>query len=153
MSDLKSAMRFKRTLAGGCRPVRFMSTRPTALTHASPAALDRDAGLDATPEEALRSLRNTQSIEMRRVFRRPRRYPIQASVDQSSDRRRAVPNLIKESSMATLGQLINAKAIAIAKLAVRATTPAGSGHPTTPLSLATLIATLVLHQMACRPKT
>jgi hypothetical protein len=31
--------------------------------------------------------------------------------------------------MATLSQLINAKAIAIAKLAVRATTAAGSGHP------------------------
>ena len=30
--------------------------------------------------------------------------------------------------MATLSQLINAKAIAIAKLAVRATTAAGSGH-------------------------
>src|ERR1700730_13562729 len=57
-----------------------------------------------------------------------RRYPIQASVDQASDRRRAVPNLIKESSMATLSQLINAKAITIAKLAVRATTAAGSGR-------------------------
>jgi hypothetical protein len=49
-------------------------------------------------------------------------------VDQASDRRRAVPNLIKESSMATLSQLINAKAITIAKLAVRATTAAGSGR-------------------------
>ena len=39
------------------------------------------------------------------------------SVDQASDRRRAVPNLIEESSMATLNQLTNAKAIAIAKLA------------------------------------
>src|SRR5258708_16484644 len=118
-----------------------MSTRPTALTHASPAALDRDAGLDATPEEALRSLRNTQSIEMRRVFRRPRRYPIQASVDQSSDRRRAVPNLIKESSMATLSQLINAKAIAIAKLAVRAPTAPRSSHPTTAPPLSHLLPT------------
>src|SRR5260370_14613316 len=152
MSDLKSAMRFKRTLAGGCRPVRFMSTRPTALTHASPAALDRDAGLDATPEEALRSLRNTQSIEMRRIFRRPRRYPIQASVDQSSDRRRAVPNLIKESSMATLSQLINAKAIATGSLAVGARTAAGSGHPTSALSLAHLIATLMYHTMRWRPE-
>ena len=40
----------------------------------------------------------------RRVFRRPRRYPIQASVDQASDWRRLIPNLIKESSMATLSQ-------------------------------------------------
>jgi hypothetical protein len=53
----------------------------------------------------------------------------------------------KESSMATLSQLINAKAIAIAKLAVRATTAAGSGHPTSALSLAHLIATLMYHTM------
>jgi transketolase len=35
--------------------------------------------------------------------------------------------------VAPLSQLINAKAIAIAKLAVRATTAAGSDHPTTAL--------------------
>ena len=54
--------------------------------------------------------------------------------------------------MATLNQLINAKAIAIAKLAVRATTAAGSGHPTTALSLAHLIATLMYHTMRWRPE-
>ena len=54
--------------------------------------------------------------------------------------------------MATLSQLINAKAIAIAKLAVRATTAAGSGHPTTALSLAHLIASLMYHTMRWRPE-
>jgi len=54
--------------------------------------------------------------------------------------------------MATLSQLIHAKAIAIAKLAVRATTAAGSGHPTTALSLAHLIATLMYHTMRWRPE-
>ena len=54
--------------------------------------------------------------------------------------------------MATLSQLINAKAIAIAKLAVRATTAAGSGHPTSALSLAHLIATLMYHTMRWRPQ-
>ena len=54
--------------------------------------------------------------------------------------------------MAPLSQLINAKAIAIAKLAIRATTAAGSGHPTTALSLAHLIATLMYHTMRWRPE-
>jgi transketolase len=54
--------------------------------------------------------------------------------------------------MATPSQLINAKAIAIAKLAVRATTAAGSGHPTSALSLAHLIATLMYHTMRWRPE-
>jgi transketolase len=54
--------------------------------------------------------------------------------------------------MATLSQLIHAKAIAIAKLAVCATTAAGSGHPTTALSLAHLIATLMYHTMRWRPE-
>jgi transketolase len=53
--------------------------------------------------------------------------------------------------MATLSQLINAKAIAIAKLAVRATTAASSGHPTSALSLAHLVATLMYHTMRWRP--
>ena len=60
--------------------------------------------------------------------------------------------LSKENSMATLSQLINAKAIAIGKLAVRATTAAGSGHPTSALSLAHLIATLMYHTMRWRPE-
>jgi hypothetical protein len=51
--------------------------------------------------------------------------------------------------MATLTQLINAKAIAIAKLAVRATTAAGSGHPTSALSLAHLVATLMYDMTRC----
>jgi transketolase len=54
--------------------------------------------------------------------------------------------------MATPSQLINAKAIAIATLAVRATTAAGSGHPTTALSLAHLIITLMYHTMRWRPE-
>jgi hypothetical protein len=54
--------------------------------------------------------------------------------------------------MATLSQLIHAKAIAIAKLAVRATTAAGSGHPTTALSLEHLIATLMYRTMRWRPE-
>jgi transketolase len=49
--------------------------------------------------------------------------------------------------MATLSELINAKAIAIAKLALRATTAAGSGHPTTALSLAHLVAVLMYRVM------
>jgi transketolase len=54
--------------------------------------------------------------------------------------------------MATLSQLINAKAIRIAELAVCATTAAGSGHPTSALSLAHLIATLMYHTMRWRPE-
>jgi transketolase len=53
--------------------------------------------------------------------------------------------------MATLSQLINAKAIALAKLAVRATTAAGSGHPTSALALAHLVAALMYHTMRWRP--
>jgi transketolase len=54
--------------------------------------------------------------------------------------------------VATLSQLINAKAINIAKLAVCATTAARSGHPTTALSLAHLITTLMYHAMRWRPE-
>ena len=54
--------------------------------------------------------------------------------------------------MATLSQLINAKAIALGKLAVRATTAAGSGHPTSALALAHLTATLMYHTMRWRPE-
>ncbi len=54
--------------------------------------------------------------------------------------------------MAMLSQLINAKAIAIAKLAVRATTAAGSGHPSSALALAHLTATLMYHTMRWRPE-
>jgi transketolase len=66
--------------------------------------------------------------------------------------RPTIRNLAQEGSMATLSQLITAKAIAIGKLAVRATTAAGSGHPTTALSLAHLTATLMYHTMRWRPE-
>jgi transketolase len=54
--------------------------------------------------------------------------------------------------MATLSQLIHAKAIELGKLAVRATTAAGSGHPTTALSLAHLTAALMYRTMRWRPE-
>jgi transketolase len=54
--------------------------------------------------------------------------------------------------MATLGQLIHAKAIELGKLAIRATTAAGSGHPTTALSLAHLTAALLYRAMRWRPQ-
>src|SRR5216684_1691746 len=57
----------------------------------------------------------------------------------------------KESVMATLSQLIHAKAIELGKLAVRATTAAGSGHPTSALSLAHLTAALMYSAMRWRP--
>jgi transketolase len=43
----------------------------------------------------------------------------------------------------TPDQAVQAKAIELSKLALRATTSAGSGHPTTALSLAHLIAVLM----------
>jgi hypothetical protein len=43
---------------------------PIEKTHASPAVLDCDAGLNATREEAPRSFENTQSIGWAHVFRR-----------------------------------------------------------------------------------
>ncbi len=45
--------------------------------------------------------------------------------------------------MTTPTKALQAKAIALGKLAVRATTSAGSGHPTTALSLAHLVAVLM----------
>ena len=54
--------------------------------------------------------------------------------------------------MATLSQVLNAKAIQLGKLAVRATTAAGSGHPTTALSLAHLTAALMYRAMRWRPE-
>jgi transketolase len=47
----------------------------------------------------------------------------------------------------TPDQAVQAKAIALGKLALRATTSAGSGHPTTALSLAHLIAVLMYRVM------
>jgi transketolase len=54
--------------------------------------------------------------------------------------------------MATLSQLIHAKAIELGKLAVRATTAAGSGHPTSALSLAHITAALMYRLMRWRPE-
>ncbi len=54
--------------------------------------------------------------------------------------------------MATPDQIIHAKAIEIGKLAVRATTAAGSGHPTTALSLAHLMAVLMYRVMRWDPE-
>ena len=48
-------------------------------------------------------------------------------------------------------QAIHAKAIELGKLALRATTSAGSGHPTTALSLAHLIAVLMYRVMRWDP--
>ncbi len=54
--------------------------------------------------------------------------------------------------MAMLDQIIHAKAIELAKLAVRATTEAGSGHPTTAMSLAHLTSVLMYRVMRWDPK-
>jgi transketolase len=47
---------------------------------------------------------------------------------------------------------INQKAIELGKLSVEMTTAAGSGHPTTALSLAHLVSVLMYHQMRWDPK-
>src|SRR3982751_969382 len=47
---------------------------------------------------------------------------------------------------------VDAKAIQIGKLAVEMTTSAGSGHPSTALSLAHLTTVLMYHQMRWDPK-
>src|SRR6478752_466804 len=47
---------------------------------------------------------------------------------------------------------INQKAIQLGKLSVEMTTAAGSGHPTTALSLAHLVSVLMYHQMRWDPK-
>lgn len=53
--------------------------------------------------------------------------------------------------MTTLDQAIQAKAIQLGRLAVQATTSAGSGHPTTALSLAHLTAVLMYRVMRWNP--
>ncbi|WP_128565163.1 hypothetical protein [Methylobacterium crusticola] len=50
-------------------------------------------------------------------------------------------------------QAVQAKAIALGKLAVHATTSAGSGHPTTSLSLAHLVTVLMYRVMRWDPRT
>src|SRR5437016_14595905 len=47
---------------------------------------------------------------------------------------------------------VNRKAIEIGKLSVEMTTAAGSGHPSTALSLAHLVTVLMYHQMRWDPK-
>ena len=53
--------------------------------------------------------------------------------------------------MSTTSLAVQAKAIELGKLAVRATTAAGSGHPTTALSLAHLVAVLMYRVMRWDP--
>jgi transketolase len=54
--------------------------------------------------------------------------------------------------MSTARLAVHAKAIELGKLAVRATTAAGSGHPTTALSLAHLVTVLMYRVMRWDPK-
>ena len=54
--------------------------------------------------------------------------------------------------MTDISTILNAKAIAIGRLAVEATTAAGSGHPTTALSLAHIVAVLMYRVMRWDPK-
>lgn len=53
--------------------------------------------------------------------------------------------------MADLTHILHAKAIDLGRLAIRATTAAGSGHPTTALSLAHLVAVLMYRVMRWTP--
>src|ERR1700756_757186 len=52
----------------------------------------------------------------------------------------------------SLAAAVNKKAIEIGKLSVEITTAAGSGHPSTALSLAHLTTVLMYHQMRWDPK-
>jgi transketolase len=54
--------------------------------------------------------------------------------------------------MPTFDQVVHAKALEIGKLAVRAITAAGSGHPSTALSLAHITAVLMYNQMRWDPE-
>ena len=54
--------------------------------------------------------------------------------------------------MPTFDQIVHAKAIEIGKLACRATTAAGSGHPSTALSLAHITTVLMYHTMRWDPE-
>jgi transketolase len=53
--------------------------------------------------------------------------------------------------MGTFDQVVHAKAIEIAKLSARATTAAGSGHPSTAMSLAHIVTVLMYHAMRWDP--
>ena len=52
----------------------------------------------------------------------------------------------------SLADAVNRKAIELGKLSVEMTTAAGSGHPSTALSLAHLVTVLMYHQMKYDPK-
>jgi len=54
--------------------------------------------------------------------------------------------------MGNFDQIVHAKAVQIGKLAVRATTVAGSGHPSTALSLAHIVTVLMYHSMRWDPE-
>lgn len=54
--------------------------------------------------------------------------------------------------MADITRLLSAKAIELGRLAIRATTAAGSGHPTTALSLAHIVAALMYRVMRWDPR-
>lgn len=54
--------------------------------------------------------------------------------------------------MPTFDQIVHAKAIQIGKLSVQATTAAGSGHPSTALSLAHITTVLMYHTMRWDPE-
>jgi transketolase len=54
--------------------------------------------------------------------------------------------------MSGLYEFINDRAIELGKLSIRMTTASGSGHPSSSLSLAHIIATLMYHQMKYDPK-
>jgi len=53
--------------------------------------------------------------------------------------------------MSTFDQIVTAKAIALGKLSIQATTAAGSGHPSTALSLAHITTVLLYHTMRWDP--
>ena len=57
----------------------------------------------------------------------------------------------KRKRMADLTHVLHAKAIDLGRLAIRATTAAGSGHPTTALSLAHLVSVLMYRVMRWTP--
>lgn len=54
--------------------------------------------------------------------------------------------------MSSLSELVNDRAIELGKLTVRMTTAAGSGHPSSGLSLAHLVTVLMYHQMRWDPE-
>src|ERR1700677_3959339 len=60
--------------------------------------------------------------------------------------------IILEGDSMSFTAAVNRKAVDIGKLSVEMTTSAGSGHPSTALSLAHLVTVLMYHQMRWDPK-